>query len=82
MVQGTDAAGYYPGVTATGATCYNCGAQLHYCTCTTYGTATTAWAWVPPELVEIKIDLPRKPKPWKLQEAKRKEQLKMWGLRK
>lgn len=74
----------YPGATAIGATCYNCGARLRDCTCTTYGTAATAWAWVPSESVEVevKIELPRKPKVWKLQEAKRKEQLKSWGLRK
>lgn len=72
----------YPESMVIGATCYNCGARLCDCTCTTYGTAATAWTWGASEPVEVKIELPRRPKPWKLQEAKRKERLKSWGLRK
>lgn len=35
-----------------------------------------------PKPAEIKIEIPKKPRPRCLVEAKQKEQLKVWGLRK
>lgn len=45
-------------------------------------TSTMGISFYNPQPVEIKIKVPKKPKPWHLMEAKRKEQLKVWGLRK